>query len=481
MTGSDTIMTGLGSPASPIAARHGALAPTQRAGEAAQAEPEFKISPSVQDWAHLSSLEKLGHALHVMTARYEALADIARTSSCSLTLQHELAVELATRSVEELILPAWQEKVQTMRALAGKKESVNDMIAVGQFEKAQVALCAVLRAAPANIHYLTLQAELYLMTDKPGEAITIARSALEKRPGAMHLHLLLARALAANGDIEEARRELTCGDGDDPVEHAILTALVESLTERKTSALSPEGQRALDFASAELSANPRGLASRLAAVYATLGDKVNTVRWMKKAVASGYDINVATVAISPGMKKYLGPEWQPIQARAEAYRIHDRACAVAPLWHDKADEELRTRKEDGVHFKGIWESRALIVRMMNLQAAQEELARMDEEGIPMPAVESALLRAQILRTPQAIQDAVESLPSAEQNSRDACRLVQLFAALGDPVKTLDWVEIAVRAPAQNGGFVDVIRSWHFDRGDGPPWAPLRSRTHHPRQ
>jgi tetratricopeptide (TPR) repeat protein len=277
-----------------------------------------------------SSLEGLHTPVLIAVAKHLTTTEIVPLAATSHAFQHKLKVEIADRRCREL-LPSWEAKVRAriedVTRLAGAAKARHDLIPLvgGLFElghhaKAMHAI-RLLDWGGNNANNPLELGHILLSANRPEAAMKAVETLLGQEPcdeyGAENeARLIIAKANLLLGRPQDARAVLRPARCADLASLAMVQAMV-------AHALGESPQPALDIASTAFASAPHLVSqrSRMAEVYAWIGDAGKALSWMEKATESAHDAHLARVPFSPFARGiWDDPHWKPLRLRAE--QIH---------------------------------------------------------------------------------------------------------------------------------------------------------------
>lgn len=288
--------------------------------------PSASRAATVGD-AALSALERIHKdMLTAITANLKP-KEIVPLAASSHALQQKLGSEIADRRVRAM-LPAWEAKVtasinQVVNLARSHKERheltllAHYLYGLGQHAKAAQALRLLDWGGNNDNTHLEL-AQILITANQPDAAIEaatklLAREATDEEPTEVEPRIIIAQALLLLNRPQDARGELNHVAGVNSVKLAMVRAMV-------AHSLGESPQPALDIAINGFVNSPYWASqrSRMAEVYAWLGDASKALSWMEKATAAPLDEHLARIPLSPfAMAIRDDPHWKPLRLLAE--------------------------------------------------------------------------------------------------------------------------------------------------------------------
>jgi hypothetical protein len=275
----------------------------------------------------LGELERMHKAVLIAITKNLKPREIVPLAAGSHELHQKLSAEIADRRVRAL-LPAWEEKVRTkINGVANLARTHKDRRELTLLATHLFALDRHAEATRAlrlldwgdnddnNQHEI---AQILLAANQPGAAMEgaakiLARKACDDEPVDDEPRLTIAQALLLLNRPRDARAELNRVTSVSPVKLAMVQAMI-------AHSLGESPQPALDIAMDGFSNTPYWASqhSRMAEVYAWLGDAAMALTWMEKATAAPHDEHLARIPLSPfALAIANDPHWKPLRLLAE--------------------------------------------------------------------------------------------------------------------------------------------------------------------
>jgi hypothetical protein len=305
--------------------------------EAGDSQP---ASAQATPWSHLSSFEKMGRAMHILTTKFERPVDVARTANASKILSKDLQPEVLQRRCEDIVAAAMaaerknlaRNKVNLRAQPALSIDIFYKLRVTGRYAELEPLLRTFLsgQEGPFAAHCYLVDILLRGGPERANDVIDAAHAALRRFPHDWEFHAAIARAHLMAGDKESAGQKLdemlsSKSEATHPLDVALLQVEIEGTPQAIEHAL-------LQFPTAFLRRNEAYAFARL---FASQGDADGFLHWMETAQrATLYSwsdqISFMDVALSHDVAKN-GDQlpWGPV--RQAALLIAQEASNQAPM------------------------------------------------------------------------------------------------------------------------------------------------------
>jgi tetratricopeptide (TPR) repeat protein len=298
-------------------------------------------SAQMRPWSHLSSFEKMGRAMHILTTKFERPVEVARTANASKILSKDLQPEVLQRRCEDIVAAAMAAERKNLarykvdlRAQPALSMGLSDKLKVtGRYAELEPLLRKILSGEGRDFPAYSYLVQILLQggPERAQDVIDAANAALQMYPHEGEFHAAIARAHLMAGDKESARQKLGAmlRSKDDELliqrrDAALLHAEIEGTRQAIDQAL-------LQFPTAFLR---RDEAYALARFFASRGDADAFLHWMERARETIYSwsdlISFMDVALSHDVAKHGDQTpWGPV--RQAALLIAQEARDQAPM------------------------------------------------------------------------------------------------------------------------------------------------------
>jgi tetratricopeptide (TPR) repeat protein len=297
------------------------------------------VAAQPEGWSHLSSFEKMGRAMHILTTKFERPVDVARTANASKELHGQLQPEVLQRRCEDIVAAAMaaERKKLTRYKVDLRAQPVFGMLSklrdTGRYAELEPLLRKILSGEGRDFPAYSYLVQILLQggPERAQDVIDAANAALQMYPHEGEFHAAIARAHLMAGDKESARQKLGAmlRSKDDELliqrrDAALLHAEIEGTRQAIDQAL-------LQFPTAFLR---RDEAYALARFFASRGDADAFLHWMERARETIYSwsdlISFMDVALSHDVAKHGDQTpWGPV--RQAALLIAQEARDQAPM------------------------------------------------------------------------------------------------------------------------------------------------------
>lgn len=272
--------------------------------------------------AALGALERIHKDMLIAITSNLEPQELAPLAASSHALQQKLESEIADRRVRAM-LPTWEAKVkanieQVVHLARSHKERheltllAHCLFGLGQHAKAAQALRLLDWGGNSDNTHLE-RAQILITANQPDAAIEAATRLLVFEGNDVEPRIIMAQALLLLNRPQDARGELNHFPADTSVKLAMVRAMV-------AHSLGESPQPALDIAIYGFVNSPYWASqhSRMAEVYAWLGDASKALSWMEKATEAPRDEHLARIPLSPFAHAIQDdPHWRPLRLLAE--------------------------------------------------------------------------------------------------------------------------------------------------------------------
>jgi hypothetical protein len=175
-------------------------------------------SAQMRPWSHLSSFEKMGRAMHILTTKFERPVDVARTANASKELHKDLQPEVLQRRCEDIVAAAMaaerkklaRYKVDLRAQPALSMDMLYKLKVTGRYAELEPLLRTSLSGQEDHFaaHWYLVEILLQGGPERANDVIDAANVARQMFPLERQYHAAIARAHLMAGDEESARQKL---------------------------------------------------------------------------------------------------------------------------------------------------------------------------------------------------------------------------------------------------------------------------------